>query len=298
MSSPSILWKSVEGRERLASWFETFLAKADFPVERVAVETSAGVGNVLIAGKEDAPPLVCLHGMRTGSAFLLSEVTRLGSRFRLYVPDLPGQSVIGPDVRLALDGDAYAVWLKEVLDGLGLAAVHLFGVSWGGYVARLTASAFPERVSTLALLCPAGVANGSHLTGLARMALPLLRYKLRPTENSLRSLLAPIMTTWDHDWANAFACSLNDLKMDTRVPPLASDDELRQLIPPTLVIAGEDDISFPGAAVIDRAERLVPHTETELVAGCKHCPPTTNAFRVWLSDRVTDFIHRSESSSR
>ena len=58
--------------------------------------------------------------MRTGAAHLLSEFGPLARRFRLVAPDLPGQSVRGPQVRLPLTDDAYALWLADVLDGLGL----------------------------------------------------------------------------------------------------------------------------------------------------------------------------------
>ena len=78
--------------------------------------------------------------------------------------------------------------------------------------------------------------------------------------------------------------------MDSRVPPLVTDEVLLELRTPTLVLAGADDLSFPGAAVIDRVKRLVPNVETELLESCKHCPPTTEAFRNWVGDRLTRFI--------
>ncbi|MEM1228714.1 MAG: alpha/beta hydrolase [Planctomycetota bacterium] len=291
----SNLWKSMDGRQRLSGWYDHFLAKVDLPVRRTVIETSFGESGLLVVGPENAKPLVCLHGMRTGAAFLLSEITALSNDFRLYLPDIPGQSVIGPDVRMSLDDNTHAIWLRELMDQLELAKANLFGVSWGGFVARLMASVYPDRVSTLAMLCPAGVVKGSHLSGLARMLWPLLRHKLWPSENSLRILLDPIMTTWDDDWAHAFECTLNDLKMDARVPPLATADELRQLHLPTLVMAGEKDISFPGTPLISRMRHVMPNVETELIENCKHCPPTTDLFRKWFADRISEFIHRSES---
>ncbi len=165
----------------------------------------------------------------TRKANRLTLLPLLAKRFRLYAPDMPGQSIRGPEVKLAVNDDSYADWLLEVMDGLGLPNTNFFGVSWGGFVARLTASKAPERVSKLSIMVPAGIANGSHLTGLAKMAFPMIRHTLWPTSNSLRSLLHPIMTTWDSDWANAIACTIKDMKMDARVPPLATDDDLQRL---------------------------------------------------------------------
>ncbi len=287
---PAQIWKTPAGHDRLNNWYDQFLSKIDTEVTSISVPTSIGPSHVLVTGPEDAPPLVCLHAMRTGAPFLLSELPDLAKRFRLYSPDQPGQSIRGPEVKLSLKDDSYANWLIEILDGLGLSSPPLFGVSWGGFVARLTASQAPQRVSKLALLVPAGIANGSHLTGLAKMALPMIRHTIWPTPNSLRSLLNPIMTTWDPDWANSISCALGDMKMDARVPPLATEDELRRLQMPTLVIAGDEDISFPGAAVVDRVERFISKVETELVDDCKHCPPTTEAFRAWLGERLSRFL--------
>ena len=43
----------------------------------------------------------------------------------------------------------------EVLDGLGIGSFDLLGVSWGGFVARQTASVATGRVRKLVLLVPA-----------------------------------------------------------------------------------------------------------------------------------------------
>jgi len=232
--------------------------------------------------------------MRTGAPFLLGELGSLMNEFRIYAPELPGQSVRGIDVKLPLSDSSYADWMIDVMDSLVIMRAGLFGVSWGAFIARLTASLHPERVSRIGLMVPAGIANGSHLSGLAKMAFPLVRYKLRPTELNLKLLLSPIFTTWDADWAECFACSLNDWKMDTRIPPLARDEELESLQIPTLVLAADEDISFPGEAVIARIKRLVPSAETELLRGCKHCPPTTDQFREWLGERLSRF-YRADS---
>lgn len=284
------IWRTPAGRDRLIEWYERFLSKVDAPIDRQTVPTRFGPSHLLAIGSESTPPLLCLHGMRTGSSFLLSELTHLSTRFRLIAPDMPGQSICGPEIKLSLNDNSYADWLIDVIDELGLPTAHLLGVSWGAFVARLLASREPDRVATLSMLTPAGIANGSHLVGLAKMTIPWISYKLRPTEARLRSLLRPILTTWDADWAGAFACALADMRIDPRVPPIATDDELRNLHVPTLVIAGEDDISFPGRAVVDRVTGLIPQVETELLNGCRHCPPTTDAFRCWLASRLTRFI--------
>ena len=286
----STVWRDDAARGRLEGWFNRFQSRIVAPSESRQVPTRFGPTYVLLAGRADAPPLVCLHAMRTGSAFLVSELLPLLDRFRVIAPDLPGQSVRGPQIRLPLADDSHARWLLDVLDGLGLANVNLFGVSWGGFVARQLASTAPERILRLALLVPAGIANGSHWIGLTRMALPLLRYRIWRSERNLRRLLEPLITTWDPDWAGYTGDAVRDMPFDFRIPPLATDDELRRLVMPLLVLGASDDISFPGEAVVRRIKALAPHALGEVIPDCKHCPPTTPEFRDWLANRLTAFL--------
>jgi 2-hydroxy-6-oxonona-2,4-dienedioate hydrolase len=286
----STVWKDEAARLRLESWFDRFRSRISPPVESRVVSTRFGSSHVLLAGSADRPPLVCLHAMRTSSAHLLSELGALTGSFRLIAPDLPGQSVRGPQLRLSLNDDSTAQWLFDVLEGLSLDSVDLFGVSWGGFVARLAAHTKPSRVRRLALLVPAGIANGSHWQGLLQMALPLIRYRVWRTEANLRRFLDPLLTTWDPDWANYMADTLQDMPMDLRIPPLATIAQLQQLTMPVLVLGASNDLSFPGAAVVKQLAAHAPDVEGEVIAACKHCPPTTDEFRGWLADRLTGFM--------
>lgn len=283
------IWKGAAARARLEAWYERFRERVP-GAEGREVPTRHGPSHVLCAGPPGAPVLVCLHAMRTGAAHLLSELVPLAGRFRLVAPDLPDQSVRGPQLGLPLNTDALADWLFGVLDALGLECVNLFGVSWGGFVARLAACARPARVRRLALLVPAGIANGSHWKGLTNMALPLLRYRVWPSERNLRRFLAPLLSEWDDTWGAYMGDTLRDLRTDLRIPPLATDADLAKLTMPVLVLGAADDISFPGDAVARRVRAAVPHAEAEVLAGCKHCVPTTPEFRERLAARLGAFF--------
>jgi 2-hydroxy-6-oxonona-2,4-dienedioate hydrolase len=291
---PRPVWRDEAARIRLEAWHQRFLERIEAPVSHETVESSWGPSHVLVAGPEHAPPLVCLHAMRTGSAHLLSELQPLAASFRLIAPDLPGQSVLGPPVRASLTDTSLADWLVEVLDELGVGTAPLLGMSWGGFVARMAASAYPDRFSALVLIVPAGIVNGPHWRGLTQMALPFLRYRWDPSKANLQALLMPLLTTWDDDWAAYMADTLRDMKVDPRIPPRATDAILRNLRVRTLVLGAEEDISFPGRALVERVRALVPTSDAEVLPRSKHCPPTTPEFRLWLADRVTSFLRRPD----
>jgi pimeloyl-ACP methyl ester carboxylesterase len=291
------LLKSDDARTRLESWYQRFLDRVEGPVESRTVSTTHGPNHVLMGGDPSHPPLVALHAMMTSSAHLLSELGPLLDRFYIIAPDLPGQSVRGLPTHLPYDDLAHVDWLREVLDALDVHETHIFGVSLGGFVARQFATAHPERVRQLILLVPAGIVQGSVLKGLLKMAVPMVMYKIRPTEKRLRALVDPLLTTWDDDWAHYLGDAFNDFVLRRDIPPVASDAELNALSVPCLVMAAEHDISFPGGPLIERARSHIPNVETELLRDSRHSPPTTDAFRTWMADRITAFVDGERSPS-
>lgn len=291
------IFKSEQARERLEKWYDKFLGRVKGPVEHRDIPTAHGPSHVLFTGDASRQPLVVLHGSLASSAHVVAELGSLVDRYRIIAPDIPGQSARGPHVRLSLKDDSLAKWLLEILDGLNLNTVNVLGVSWGGFVARKTATLAPSRIRKLALMVPAGIVSGSLLKGLAKMAWPMMMYRMSPSEKRLRKLVEPLFTTWDDDWAHFFGDAIRDFKLDLRIPPLATDEQLRALTMPMLVIGAGEDVSFPGAKAVARLKALVPQVETELVPGSKHCPPTTDEFRGWLADRVTRFLEATPPAS-
>lgn len=284
------IFKSKSAKKRMNEWYQRFLERAGVQSKAIHVSTSYGNSHVLTIGDSSNPSLVCLHSMLTSSAHLVSELKALSDAFYMIAPDIPGQSVKGLPVRLSYKDSSHSLWLKDVLDDLSLQHVHVLGVSLGGFIARQFASEYPDRAASLVLIVPAGIVQGSLIKGFAKMALPMMMYKIRSNEKNLRKMVDNLITTWDEDWANYLGDSFNDFSPNLKIPPLASDDELKKLRMPCLVIGAEDDISFPGEKLIERAKAHIPDVETELIKGSKHSPPTTPEFRRWLAERIKTFI--------
>ncbi|MDZ7693817.1 MAG: alpha/beta hydrolase [Balneolaceae bacterium] len=238
------IFKNDDARKRMEHWYQRFLARVDGKTSSNEISTSHGTNHVLMVGDSSNPPLVCLHAMMTSSAHLASELGALLDRFYIIAPDLPGQSIRGLPVRLSYGDDSHAQWLWEILDGLNVQQVHLLGVSLGGFVARQFASSYPGRIESLVLMVPAGIAQGSLVKGFTKMALPMIMYKINPSEKNLRKLVDPLITTWDEDWARYLGDSFNDFAVNLKIPSLASEEELKNLTMPCLVIGAENDIFF------------------------------------------------------
>lgn len=285
------MFKSEEAKALLTQWFDKFRARIGAPTESRVVQTKFGPTHVLVAGPENGPPLVLLHGAMASSAHALVELAPLLNSFRVYAVDVLGQSVKSADARPSVSNDEYGQWLVEVLDGLALPTAHVVGISWGGFVAIRLAALAPTRITRLVLLVPAGMVGGSAWKGFVKMGLPMTLFRLSPSEARLRDFVKNLLTTVDDDWMPYLGDAFRSFNLNMKIPALARPEELKGFTAPTLVLAAEHDVSFPGQKVLDRAAQLFPAlAETELIADSLHCPPTTDAFRQWLSGRVAKFL--------
>ncbi|WP_394846977.1 alpha/beta hydrolase [Pendulispora brunnea] len=287
----SIVFVSDEQKAIVQTWCGEFRKRIAIAVEDRTVKTSFGRTHALVAGPENGKPLVVLHGALASSAHVLPELGSLVSKRRVYALDIIGQSVLSEDRRIDVHDDSYGRWVVEATDALGLRHYDLYGVSWGGFVALRAAQAAPARVGRLALLNPAGWVANSAWKGLKAMGWPLLMFRLFPSEQRLRRVIEPLFSTVDDtDWTRYFGDALRAYRLDVRVPPLVKPEELEGLTCPVLVFASDEDISFPGRALLARVRELLPHAEVELLEHTKHCPPTTDAFRTSSSARVERFL--------
>lgn len=286
----SVIFTDEQHKQSVRDWYDRFRAALEVPTEERRVDTSFGHTHLLVAGPEGAEPLVVTHGALASSAHVLHELGHLVASRRIYAIDVIGQSVMSEDRRIELDGDDYGRWLVEVVDALGLERFDLVGASWGGFVAMRAASVLGERVRRLALIVPAGFVSGPAWAGFTKMGWPIMMYRAFPSEARLEALLRELFTEADPLWARYFGDALRAYKLDMRIPPLLRREQAAKLAAPVLVVAAEDDLSFPGGALLERAKELLPEVEVELVAGAKHSPPMTPAFRSWLASRLERFF--------
>jgi pimeloyl-ACP methyl ester carboxylesterase len=154
----------------------------------------------------------------------------LAERHRLYAPDIVGQPGRSAQVRLSPKEDGHAFWVEDVFNGIGLERAPLVGLSYGAGLAVRTMGLAPERVSRAALVCPSGIAAGPVLPMLVRVILPMLLYRLLPTEDRLRRAAMPLFTEpEDPAFGPAIrqmGAALRHLRLDAGLPRMATEEEL------------------------------------------------------------------------
>lgn len=285
------IFKDDKGRDTIRDWYERFHARIQAPTDSRNVETRFGETHVLSAGARDAPDLVILHGALASSAHLLVELALLLPHFRVHAVDIIGQSVKSAPVRISTKNGDYGIWLDEVMEALGLQRAHVLGVSFGGFVALRLAAHAPQRIDRLILLVPAGMVKSPGWTGFAKVGWPLTRYLMKPTPERLDKLASNLLTTTDDDWKSYIGAAFRCYNLSLQIPKLATREELSSYEGPVLVLGADEDFSFPGPKMVRRAPQLFAGECTvELLENCKHSPPTTDAFRQWMAERICGFL--------
>ncbi|MEN3539666.1 alpha/beta fold hydrolase [Microbispora sp. ZYX-F-249] len=263
------IYVTIEGERELRERYQELLTRWPVPSERLRIPTREGETSVVASGPPEAPPLLLLHGSGTTCVMWLGDVATWAPHFRVYAVDLIGEPGPSAPARPPLDSEAYALWLDDVLEGLGLSRVSLVGASLGGWLALDYAIRRPGRVERLALLCPGGI--GRQKPGFAFMALFLLLFG----ERGRRRLLTMVMGDAPHD--PRFAAYLDYATEVSRHfrprrerLPVFGDDALGGLTMPMLVILGGRDVLLDSRDTERRVRRLVRHATVRCLPDAPH----------------------------
>jgi pimeloyl-ACP methyl ester carboxylesterase len=114
----------------------------------------------------DGPTLLLIHGMAGSSATWQAIIPRLSKKFRVIAPDLLGHGVSAKP-RGDYSLGAFAVFLRDLLDELGVDRATVIGQSLGGGIAMQFAHQHRDYCERLALIGSGGL--GPDLSPLLRM---------------------------------------------------------------------------------------------------------------------------------
>ena len=285
-----------DARARYLELYDRFVAERwPVPFEGLEVRTRFGPTYVRRSGSGGDTPLVLVHPTSGSSLAWHSVIAPLAERHTVYTPDTigtAGRSSQTAPVRSEAD---LSRWLDDVLDALGLDAVHLVGYSEGGWIATVHAacSARRDRLVTLTLVEPGGGLERVPPTTVVRLvlrALAVLRAKDKATAmrrfSSWLNGDVPLSDAEVELGLHTFASFRQRLPRPRRLP----DDALRGLETPTLLLLGGQTVLFDPAKVAARAERLLPDVTVDITPGAGHGLLFQHPER--LTATVLDFVER------
>ena len=260
------VYRSSSGRHAVERSYREHLQRWAVPLRHRIVATREGDTFVMDCGPTDAPPVVLLHGAGSNSAIWQADASRWSTTHRLYMVDLVGEPGLSAPSRPPLDSDAYALWLDDVLDRLGVDVAGFVGVSLGGWLATDYAIRRPGRVERLALRAPGGIGRQRYRAVLA--ALALMPFGERGTRRALRIALGPGRIP---DPVIDYMLLIQRSYRPRRDRlPIFSDDDLKAIVAPLFVVLGARDRMLNAHDTATRLTRLQPAATVNLLAGAGH----------------------------
>ena len=145
------------------AWWFRFLERRYGRLQSAFVEVDDARVHLLYrdrqSGSEQAPILL-LHGLGADADHWCLLSAQLPDHLQLIIPDLPGFGASELPQKAPQEPAQFAAWLLKLLDQLELEQVHVVGNSMGGYISAQLAHDAPDRVASLYLLAPGGIASG------------------------------------------------------------------------------------------------------------------------------------------
>jgi pimeloyl-ACP methyl ester carboxylesterase len=254
--------------------YDGLLAQWGPGVESRRLKTPTGLTQVHSVGA--GPDLVLLHGGAASATSWTPMIEGLAAQFRVHALDIMGDYGRSELAGSFASFDDAARWLGEVLDALGLERALVMGFSYGATLAAATAIRAPQRVSRLVLLSPGGVFGAMGVGFMLRGVLSLMPVRAwvdgyyhwagaKSPEEPAR-YRAQFGTFLDQVWAGKRGFRPHKMLY----PAKFSDADLRRLTTPTLFLIGDEEKITDPRAALERARRLAPNLQGELVAGASH----------------------------
>ena len=197
---------------------------------------------IVAGGQHAGPPLLMVHGYNGSCDYWYPHaLPGLAAERRVIAFDLPGNGWSGAWERYSLE--AYAGFIPDFMDVLGIAQADLLGHSMGGLVAMAAVAAYPHRFRKLVLVDSAGARS--------------LRFDVRTSMRMLTDSSLWQVRLYPTFLRVAFRGRAVGHGMSILRARSMARDSLSALALPTLVIWG-------------RRDRLIPPDHGSLIA--KHIP--------------------------
>lgn len=265
----SPVFRSSQGEARFLAAYDRAMGLWPVPYETRNVPTAFGMTHVTVSGPDHAPPLVLLHCALMTSAIWSPIVGELSEQHRTYAVDIIGDVGRTVPSHPPTTEQEFGDWLAEALDAVDVAETDMLAWSFGGWVGTNFSMRYPERVKRLALLAPFKPFTKQSLGFLSGFVPWGIRTRRMSSYFERKMCFRDDFGFPEHSELlfERFRSGKLALKVSPRV---FSDLEFKHLTMPTLLLVGEQELLFDGAAAIARARDVLPDGRAELLPDCNH----------------------------
>ena len=264
----------------------------------------------------EGPDVLLLHGLGGAKSSFFDAAATLSRRYRVHALDLPGFGASSKPTTAPYSARWFAETVLAAMDELGIARAHVVGNSMGGRIAIELGLRNPDRVTSLALLCPAVafVKRTYHpVVRLMRPELGLLphRFAREKVAEHFWNLFADadgidpsmadvVVDEFQRIYASpggriAFLSAARNIYLEAPYGGNGFYGRLSQLEPPALFVWGSHDRVIP-PAFGRHVARWLPSAEQVVLDGCGHVPQVERAEQT--SDLLEDLFTRADEAGR
>jgi pimeloyl-ACP methyl ester carboxylesterase len=279
------IYKSHAGERAIKDRYRQFLKHWPVENQQFLVPTRHGETFVIASGPQDAPPVLLLHGTAFNSTMWMGDIAAWAQHFRVYAVDIIGDAGLSAPVRPPYASDAHAQWLDDVQAGLGVSQASFVGISLGGWIALDYAIRRTERVKSIALIAPGGVASENVLI----WALPLLllgKWGRRKMAEKISGPAPKQPSPAEKAVAEFMAIVFKNMRPRTKRQPIFSDDSLKKLTMPVLAILAGKDVFVDSERAQQRLKENVANLQVEFLPESRHSI-TNQTHRIFEFLRLT-----------
>ncbi len=261
------IFTSSDGYAKYVAAYEDMFSLWKVPHDSIDVKTSYGSTHINVSGPEDGYPLILLHAVSWSSTAWFANIAELSANHRVYAVDGigdAGKSILECLIEKRSD---YAEWLGEVFNGLNIEKCHLLGHSYGGWLALNMALNYPDRLRKIVLLAPAASIYSMKILTKLGLRIPL---KFRPPARFAFKKIAPKGTVFEEKFIHLMQMVTEYCLPATLFPTKYTDEELKQIKLPALLLIGAKEMIYNPKKAVDRAQRLMPDVTAEIIPNVGH----------------------------
>jgi pimeloyl-ACP methyl ester carboxylesterase len=266
------IFRSPDTQAQYYAAYQAMLQRWPVPFEELYIPTQFGDTHVIVSGSVDSPPLILFHSAGSGAVQWFNNIGPLSQHFRTYVVDVIGEVNKSLTTRKLYQRQQFVDWMAELFDGLHIDRSNLVGNSFGGMLAFLAALYIPERVNKVVLISPAST-FAPIWAWVFHIAYP---YKIGYLLKSKPVILSGFNWLWqgyprDEVYQHYTELSkTSGFPSNQFMPPVFSDEELRKIQVPMLLLIGDHEVIYKPERVIRRATQLVAGLKAEIIPNANH----------------------------
>jgi pimeloyl-ACP methyl ester carboxylesterase len=268
------VFRSQPGEKSALEVYDNLLTNWRVSYEDLFIDTKLGSTHIIVSGQNDAPPLFLIHAFYASAASWYKNVESLSKNFRVYAVDIIGDPNKSKPLKLIRHSSGYIDWFKDIMDQLNIERADFVGNSVGAFHVANFALNEPDRVRSMTLIGPAATlikipkfylnTFPGGMTGWSS----LVTHAIRWIENGVQ---------FDPKFNKLFFFLLKHGKSANQVfPSVMTDEQLKQIKTPTLLIYGEKEIIYDYGSAILRAENNLINLKIEIIPRANHITGVTN----------------------